>query len=355
MTVIQGYYYDGKHSGRRSVTLTRDQAGLRLQGDGVDMRYPLASIKISPPLGNVRRSLRFTDGTLCELLSDDNLHELLDGSDHPLQRFISRWERSMPLVLLALVLTIGAIIGFIKYGVPLITRQVVQAIPPASEVRLGKESLGFLDKYLMQPSKLTADRRQQVKAIFEGMKKDLPRSQAYRLEFRSSDRIGANAFALPGGLIVVTDGMVELAQTDEELEGVLAHEAGHQYARHALRHVLQSTGSGLLIAAVTGDITSITTLSATLPTTLINAGYSRDFENEADDAAVSYLVRKGIEPKVYAGMLGRLQSEQDKNMGRDKKTHVWTPADLFATHPSTTERMRRVLGWKSEIKLPKGG
>ncbi|WP_243370298.1 M48 family metallopeptidase [Geotalea sp. SG265] len=343
MMELRGHYYDGKSSMRRTVILTRDGNDLVLSGEGVEKRFPVDSVKVSPPLGNVRRTVRFTDGALCEILDDRHFGKVLGDSRQPIQRFISRWERNLPMVLAALVLTIAAIAGFIKYGVPLLTKQVVQAIPQASEVQLGKESLEFLDKHLMEPSRLPSDRRQRIASLFSEMKKKLPRAQHYHLEFRASKAIGANAFALPGGIIVVTDGMVELARNDEELEGVLAHEAGHQHARHALRHVLQSTGSGLLIAAVTGDITSITTLSATLPTTLVNAGYSREFENEADDAAVAYLTAQGIHPRVYAGMLARLQADHDKKAG-GTGNRVWTPADLFATHPSTSERMRRVLG-----------
>ena len=126
--------------------------------------------------------------------------------------------------------------------------------------------------------------------------------------------------------------MVELAGSDEALAGVLAHESGHIRARHALRHVLQSTGSGLLIAAVTGDITSITSLSATLPTALIDAGYSRDFENEADDAAVAYLFKTGIEPKVYAQTLAKLQAEQYKTKKEQKKSESGLIC-LPAIHP----------------------
>lgn len=341
---IKGYYFDGKSPLRRSVLLSREEKTLRLQGDGVDVCYPIDTVQVSAPLGNVRRSLRFADGALCELLDDSDLSRLMGAKDRPLHRFISHWERSIPLVLLALILTIATVIGFIRYGMPLITKRVVQTIPTASEKRLGTESLEMIDKYLMKPSKLPADKRRQVTDMFQRMKPDLPGARDYRLEFRSSKAIGANAFALPGGIIVVTDGMVELARTEGELAGVLAHEAGHQHARHALRHVLQSTGSGLLIAAITGDITSITTLSATLPTTLIDAGYSREFENEADDAAVAYCRRKGISPKVYAGMLARLQSDHDKKSGEKGTSKVWTPADLFASHPSTPERMQRVLG-----------
>jgi Zn-dependent protease with chaperone function len=247
------------------------------------------------------------------------------------------------LSLLAMLLTITTIVLFIKYGLPAVARHVVYAVPASSEAKLGRESLVFLDKYLMQPSKLPEARRREVIALFNRMRNTLPEANGYILELRASEKIGANAFALPGGTIVVTDGMVELAKHDEELIGVLAHEAGHVHKRHALRHVLQSTGSGLLIAAVTGDITSITSLSATLPTALVNAGYSREFENEADDAAVANLVKAGIEPKTYADMLARLQAEHDKRAGEKGDSRHWSPAELFASHPETSERIRRVL------------
>lgn len=344
MSPVRAYYYDGKSSARRIVSLERIGENLRLLGDGVDVNYPVASVRVSSPVGRVRRSLRFPNGVLCEIIDDAPLGELLGNDGGLIQRLLARWERSIPLALLAMVLTVATIVLFIKYGLPAVARHVAYAVPASSEANLGRESLAFLDKYLMQPSKLPEARRREVMALFKRMRDNLPEAGGYRLEFRASDQIGANAFALPGGTIVVTDGMVGLAKRDDDLTGVLAHEAGHVRNRHALRHVLQSTGSGLLIAAVTGDITSITSLSATLPTALVNAGYSREFENEADDAAVAYLVKAGIEPKVYADMLARLQGEHDKRAGKKGDTRRWSPADLFASHPETSERIRRVLG-----------
>ena len=344
MSTVRAYYYDGRISARRIVTLERIGENLRLRGDGVDVNYPVASVRVSLPIGHVRRSLRFPNGVLCELIGDAPIEPLL-GKDAPLtQRLLARWERSIPLALMAMVLTVAAIVLFIKYGMPAVARHVAYAVPAASEANLGRESLAFLDKYMMQPSKLPDARRREVMALFKRMRNNLPEATGYRLEFRASDQIGANAFALPGGTIVVTDGIVELAKSDEELAGVLAHEAAHVRNRHALRHVLQSTGSGLLIAAVTGDITSITSLSATLPTALVNAGYSREFENEADDAAVAYLVKAGMAPKSYADMLARLQGEHDKRAGDKGEARRWSPTDLFASHPETSERIRRVMG-----------
>jgi Zn-dependent protease with chaperone function len=109
---------------------------------------------------------------------------------------------------------------------------------------------------------------------------------------------------------------------------------------------LQNSASTLVIALVTGDVLSITSLSATLPTFLIDASYSRDFEREADDEAVAVLDKRGISRKSYADMLTRLQMSQDRQGGEPGKKagqEGVSPADWFSTHPDTAERVRRIL------------
>ena len=82
-----------------------------------------------------------------------------------------------------------------------------------------------------------------------------------RLEFRTIPDLGANAFALPSGIVVVTDDLVASAASDEELLAVLAHELGHIQHRHALRGVLQTSIIPLLLAAITGDPASVSALA----------------------------------------------------------------------------------------------
>ncbi|MSM38423.1 MAG: M48 family metalloprotease [Geobacter sp.] len=346
MSLVNGYFYDGKSSARTLVSVVRSGDELILRGEGLERHYLLAGVKVSAPVGDTRRSLRFADGALCEIINDSAIDLALgDETGGLFQRLLNRWERSMTLALLALVLTVGVIAAFIKYGIPAIAKQVAFAIPPATEKSLGKESLAFLDKLVMQPSQLPESRKKELTALFSRMRQDLPGGQEYLLDFRKSDRIGANAFALPGGTIVITDGLVKLAKNDEEIVAVLAHEAGHVRNRHILRHVLQSSGTGLLIAAVTGDVTSITSLSAALPTSLIDARYSREFEYEADDAAVDYLVRRRIPRQRYADMLARLQAEYDRKRGeKGGEEEQSSLGDLFASHPVTSERISRIMG-----------
>jgi predicted Zn-dependent protease len=156
--------------------------------------------------------------------------------------------------------------------------------------------------------------------------------QSYRLEFRASE-IGANAFAVPGGIVVITDDMVDIAQSDDEISAVLAHEVGHLIGRHSLRILLQDSASALIIAGLTGDLTSVTALSATVPTVLMQTKHSRDFEREADEFAFDYLESSGIRTDVLRELLLRLE---DTSPGDGNSFPGW-----LSTHPQSKDRVKK--------------
>ena len=131
--------------------------------------------------------------------------------------------------------------------------------------------------------------------------------------------------------MVVSDELVHLAQDEDEIVAVMAHEIGHVVHRHGLRHVLQNSAVVLLVAAVTGDIASLSALAATVPTVLVEAKYSRAFELEADQYAADYLRLHGIAPRHFVNILLRLQ----ENSGSAE------PAlGYLSSHPATSERIR---------------
>ena len=107
--------------------------------------------------------------------------------------------------------------------------------------------------------------------------------------FRKGGALGPNAFALPDGTIVFTDEMVRLAEHDDELSAVLAHEIGHVVRRHGMRTIIQDSLLGFLILAITGDITGSSELFIGLPVLLTEMAYSREFEREADQYALAYM------------------------------------------------------------------
>ena len=350
MNSFRGFYYDGKSSARREVTVTFAGDRLLIAGNGVDTAYPLRETRISAGIGAIRRTLRFPDGSQCEIAGDLPLDPVLaEHGTGKLAGLIHRWEKSLPLAFLALFLTVALVAGLVKYGIPAAARRVAFSLPPATEAALGRKTMEILDQLVFTSSQLPDERKRAVTGLFQDIVRDLPERRAMRLEFRASEKIGANAFALPSGIIVVTDGLVNLALHDEEIAGVLAHETGHLENRHALRHVLQNSGTALVIALITGDITSVSSFSAGLPTALIEAKYSRDFEIEADDAAVAFLRRRGIPVHFYADMLRRLEEEHDKKGPKGEKGEKAgkgdgsSVTDFLSTHPVTRERIERVM------------
>ena len=339
-----GIWFDGKVSQGREVTITCGAEPLvQVHGDGIEVSASLREIRIDPHLGTARRMIRFPDGAAAETGDHEFLDEL-----HRRQgrggffRAVHRWESSVLRAFCALLLMLLIGFGFVRYAVPYLATKAAFALPATTEDFLGRETLQVLDRIVLKPTKLPKERRTELTALFAGMTARYPERRGWRLEYRSGEAVGANAFALPAGIIIVTDRLVELARSNDEIASVLAHEIGHVNRRHALRHLMQNSATALLVATVTGDITSVTSLSATLPTVLIDAKYSRDFEQEADDAAVEYLKGKGIPAQVYADMLMRLDDDHSKENKKEETGSRF--GELFADHPLTKERVKRVLG-----------
>lgn len=342
MKSIPVTYFDGRVSACRAARITLEGERLIVSGEGFELSYALSELTIPPGVGAVRRTIRLPDGGVCELEQGRLPAELERGVHSTAWRLLHRWERSLPLALAALLLTTLVVLAFVRYGVPLLAKRVALALPVATERAIGSESLATLDRLLMKPSSLPAERRSQLTELFRRVAGRTEATAGCRLEFRSSPAIGANAFALPSGIVVVTDDLVDLARSDDEIAAIMAHELGHVRGRHIMRHLLQSSVSGLIIASLTGDLTSITSLAATLPTVLVDASFSREFEREADDAALAWMKAAGVPPRRYAEVLGRLQAQLDAKNGTgfDKKH----PArNYLSSHPDTGERIRRIM------------
>jgi predicted Zn-dependent protease len=325
---------------------------LRLSGAGIEATYPLERVTVTEAIGSIRRVIRLPDGGMCEVSDPAFLREVERSRGRGrVAAFLHRWERSLPRVAVALVLTVAVIVIFIRLGVPALARHVADALPVSTEAVLGRESMAILDRLMFKPSMLPEQRRRELTALFARITAQLPVAAGCRLEFRKSDAVGANAMALPSGIVVVTDGLVALAKNDQEIAGVLAHELGHVRGRHLMRHILQNSVSGLIMATITGDILSVTSLSATLPTALVDAKFSRDFEREADDAAVVYLKRARIPVRCYAEFLARLQVEHNAK-SKGAATGETGFSDYLSTHPDTGERIRRVLAAEEGTPAP---
>jgi predicted Zn-dependent protease len=149
-----------------------------------------------------------------------------------------------------------------------------------------------------------------------------------------------NAFALPGGYVYVTRGLLALANDEAELAGVLAHEIGHITARHTAERYSRGVVTGLG-AAVLGALSGERAVADLLQTgaELYVRGYSREQEMQADTLGVRYLSRAGYDPGAVASFLSVMQANSRIEAQLAGKPGAADRFDLMATHPRTADRV----------------
>jgi len=121
-----------------------------------------------------------------------------------------------------------------------------------------------------------------------------------------ADDSSVNAFALPGGNLYVLRGLVEQAESTEEIAGVLAHEVGHAVLRHGVRRIARQAGFGLALSLVIGAHEGIVDDLIVGATRLHSLRFDRDEEREADRFGLDLCARSGIDPAALGHFLGRL-------------------------------------------------
>jgi predicted Zn-dependent protease len=142
-----------------------------------------------------------------------------------------------------------------------------------------------------------------------------------------------NAFALPGGYVFITKGMLEKLSSEAQLAAILGHETAHIVARHSSAQMSQQIGMEILLSAVTSERTPQGVLAAAgLGRQIIGLSYSREQETQADSAGLEYMVKAGYNPY---GMFETMQILQEENTVR--------PIEFFSTHPSTENRIAKIL------------
>jgi Zn-dependent protease with chaperone function len=333
MITFKAAYFDGRTSRSLPVDVELDGAALHVHSSdgGVSLHVVLDQCTAEPPLGAGVRSIRLPDGGLLET-EDHSAFEAIERAQgsHKGWRFVHALESRWKTVVVCIVCLVLFVAGVVLYGMPFVAGQVAKAIPPAKLERVSRESLKFLDGRFLQPSKLSDKKKREVEGLFARLAAEVDPNTQYRIEFRSSRALGANALALPSGLVLVTDDLVTVSHNNRELAGIVVHEIGHIRNRHAVRQIVQTSGAVLLISMLMGDITSISSFAASLPTLLVQSGYSRQFEREADREAGLYLIRKGWGTKPFEEMLRRI------SRGRDE-SRALAPV---STHPRTEDRIR---------------
>jgi len=333
MRGIAAVYYDGRTPQRQPAELL--VIGDEIVGRGAfgERRARRAGVEISEPMGRSPRFVNFGDGATFEVADLDGFAVWLAAAgfnDSAVVRLQSHRSWALGTVLGA-VLLIAAIYF---WGLPAVSKVLAPRIPQSVLLVLSEQTLSILDEKLLAPSHLSETRRAELAQYADkilGKGENLPK---HRLHFRSSG-LGPNAFALPSGDVVIFDQLVELADNDDQVAGVIAHELGHVAYRHGVRQLIQSSVVSFVLGVYFGDVSS---MAAGLGALALESRYSRAFELEADAYAARAMQAAGRGTEPLAAMLEHLEKAQAA-----KKD-----ASLLSSHPETAERVARLRAMRQD-------
>jgi Zn-dependent protease with chaperone function len=350
MLSFNGKYYSGADSSVIEAEFSVEETGVLRESGGLFDALAIGDLKISPRIGNSVRYLGLPDGAKIESFDNDTIDQIQARFVGPLSGIAHRLESSAKFVILAVAVLVVGLYGFFNYGIPAASGYITKALPVSLDERLGSELLEQLDELVFEPSTLSDGRQQELEGLFSELVAGLERD--FTLQFRSSELIGANAFALPDAQIIFTDQLINLADKDEMLQSIMLHEIGHVYFRHSMQAVVRQAGVSVALVVLTGDVSSIaTTLLVLLPTFMMQSQYSREFEWQADGYALEQMLARGIDTGNFAAIMEKMSQASAAELDSD----VDDPATdgfeeegpeegfsaYFSTHPASQQRIDR--------------
>ena len=219
-------------------------------------------------------------------------------------------------------------------------RSLATRVPPEWEKKVGDKEMKKLQHFLIDSPWQVA----KLNTLAEPLTRVVP-LDGTPIQFHVADFSIPNAFAVPGGHVVVTTGLLDLAEDPEELLGVIAHELAHLTQKHHARRTIASSGPFLVFRVFLHSRSDLLNMMSAGSELLVTQGFSRDYETEADDFGWDYLVKANIDPRGMISIFRKFQG-WEKDTGMDDVIPL-----VFSSHPALDARIVRLEGkWN---KLPR--
>jgi beta-barrel assembly-enhancing protease len=340
-------FHPGLPNGRASGDLRVSQAGFEFVSGEHVMTAPLAGAQLK--LGGASDRLVFLTHPHApewsiytsdrSILDDPALTSApeLTGSLRTIR--MKRANAAAKLVIAAAVV-LGAPLALLA-NMGSLTALAARQIPPSWEETLGEAAYG---QYRIQAEMIedarTAELLRQLTDALTGAMGPSP----YTFRFHVARNPALNAFALPGGYIVMHSELILRAQTASELLGVLAHEMAHVTKQHGTRNLIASAGAAVTIQALLGDASGLLSAVATAAPFLLTQKYSRGFEREADREGFELLQRAGVDATGMLSFFEKVKAEEEKAAAKvreelgDGALLTGTP-EFLSTHPAADSRI----------------
>lgn len=334
---FEGKYYDG-------VEKTGYAARIALNVHGIDISYA-SPVNGQQSLHWLPAKVHPADltgkGTTYLKYGDTLPYQYLEVSDAAFENALKDMYREaqfhkhaggkllstgVKVLLSFIVVVTGLVLLVYFYALPAIADKMAKRVPISWEEEFGNASY----TQMMAGEKKDDENSKRATAFFKAM----GYSSEYKVDITVTKNPVVNAYALPGGRIVVYEGILLGMDSYEEFAALLSHEYSHVALRHSTKSVFRSMSGYLLLSMLFGDASGVGALVIENADQLKQLGYSRGLEQEADENGLKLMKQKGIEPEGMSDLLNTLKEEEGSGTN--------DAMQFLSTHPLTKERMKYI-------------
>lgn len=326
---------DSFSGGRKAVNVYFEHSNILIDPQGLNIKWNFRDVELKSGNGaldqifiQIKDSKDYVLYTRDKsILKNENLKSIagFDVYAKHLKRSFSTRKRTFYVLI---------VLPFVFFLLFLLNKdRMVRSIATRSSFEL-EQKMGqqVLDLY-MDDAKLLDDSilNNQLQQITKPLINVIEADESFHIYLVQNDQ--TNAFALPGGHIIVHSALIQNAQAWDEIQGVLAHEIAHVTEKHHIRGLINKLGIFSVLSLFFGDVSAIFNVVLDLGMHLESLSYSRKYETEADEKAWEYLNKANINPEGLLLFFGRLDAEHDHSTGMMK---------YLSTHPLTKDRIKRL-------------
>lgn len=320
---MRGRANDGRTAAVHDVEVEVTAWALAFRLGGDEHHWPLSQIEAEPLGDLVRLSRRGENARLT--VSAQDWRAAASSVSEPVERRRRRRERRM---IAGLAVAAVAILLFVFVGVPLASGPLARATPPRFEAQLGETYAAQLG--VVFPACAGQDAQDILHAFGDSLEDGM--DSPFNIVVEAVEAPMVNAFALPGGRVLVTDDLIAESETPDELAAVIAHEAAHVEQRHVMQAVWRTVGLGMVLDLVVGGGTGAGQQAVLLAGSATELSYSRDAEAEADARGQEILQSLGLSSQGMAPFFRRLAAHEPE-AGPAKSV-----MEFLSTHPDSLRR-----------------